>query len=105
MSVTSCSKRTISDWGIIRRQGEGIELMVRHQGSCLLMDLSGGSSGVELVQLPGYGTAWLAPANLDLDFGFVSKRGKVLTTCSDTLSWGSLALAPTMSPSASLISP
>lgn len=87
-------KRTISDWGVIRRQGKGIELMVRHQGSCLLMDLSGEQSGVELVQLPGYGTTWLAPAYLDLDFGFVSKRGKVLTTCSDTLSWGSLALAP-----------
>ncbi len=87
-------QRTIHEWGVIRRQGEGVELMVRHQGDCLLMDLSGERTELQRVNLPGYGSTWLTPNELDIDFGPVVKRGQVLSWSQEKLSWGSKILAP-----------
>ncbi|MCF8238436.1 MAG: ComEC family competence protein [Saprospiraceae bacterium] len=76
------------EWGVVQRQGAGMEVWFRNGGDGLLLDLYGQRDALERVFLPGYGTVWLVPGNLDLRFGDLVKQDATLTFSEKSLSWG-----------------
>ena len=74
-------------WGVVRRQGQGLEVVLREQGGTVLLDLSGERQVVEQQSLNGYGPTWLIPAPLDFTFGSFHKSGSVISRGGRQFAW------------------
>ena len=74
-------------WGVVRRQGQGLEVVLREQGGTVLLDLSGERQVVEQQSLNGYGPTWLIPASLDFYIWLVSQIRSVISQGGRQFAW------------------
>lgn len=80
-------RQALVQWGVVRRQGHGQEILLREEGAAALLDLTGERQMVELQTLPGYGPAWLIPGSIDFQFGSFHKSGATIRRGARHFGW------------------